>query len=210
MPGPAQAVADRVGGLELGAIPIAHDPEALCLLLGVGHREGEGERRGDDADERLECAPRTAPSVYLAGSLRAESSIARWAGLSSRNLATCSASSLSMARQSHHSIMFSMRLADSGKSSRLWVMAQYEAPYLPQSRMAVAVYGQVTLASPNAPSRRRDATHRHADHPITDRPVRRNSTSCKTALNVLSFKEAPWWSLFLPEPIHRRDFSRWQ
>jgi hypothetical protein len=36
-------------------------------------------------------------------------------------------------------------------------------------------------ASPNAPS------CRHADHPITDRPVRRNSTSCKTALNVLSF-----------------------
>ena len=27
----------------------------------------------------------------------------------------------------------------------------------------------------------------HADHPITDRPVRRNSTGCKTALNVLSF-----------------------
>jgi hypothetical protein len=36
-------------------------------------------------------------------------------------------------------------------------------------------------ASPNAPS------CRHADHPITDRPVRRNSTSCKTALNALSF-----------------------
>jgi Protein of unknown function (DUF2380) len=27
----------------------------------------------------------------------------------------------------------------------------------------------------------------HADHPIPDRPVRRNSTGCKTALNVLSF-----------------------
>jgi hypothetical protein len=36
-------------------------------------------------------------------------------------------------------------------------------------------------ASPNAPSRR------HADHPTTDRPVRRNSTSCKTALNALSY-----------------------
>ncbi|MDQ3583052.1 MAG: hypothetical protein M3495_16260 [Pseudomonadota bacterium] len=27
----------------------------------------------------------------------------------------------------------------------------------------------------------------HADHPITDRPIRRNSTGCKTAWNVLSF-----------------------
>jgi len=27
----------------------------------------------------------------------------------------------------------------------------------------------------------------HADHPITDQPVRRNSTGCKTALNFLSF-----------------------
>ena len=36
-------------------------------------------------------------------------------------------------------------------------------------------------AQPKRPSRP------HADHPITDRPVRRNSTGCKTALNVLSF-----------------------
>ncbi len=34
-------------------------------------------------------------------------------------------------------------------------------------------------ASPNTP--------RHADHPITGRPVRRNRTGCKTALNFLSF-----------------------
>ena len=28
-----------------------------------------------------------------------------------------------------------------------------------------------------------------ADHPITERPVRRNSTSCKIALNVLSLRQ---------------------
>ena len=37
------------------------------------------------------------------------------------------------------------------------------------------------------PAQRPPSRH-HADHPITDRPVRRNSTSCKTALNVLSLK----------------------
>ena len=30
----------------------------------------------------------------------------------------------------------------------------------------------------------------HADHPITDRPVRRNSTGCKTPLNLLSLGQA--------------------
>jgi hypothetical protein len=46
-----------------------------------------------------------------------------------------------------------------------------------------------TASSP-APERR-DVCVRlwspHADHPITDRPARRNSTGCKTALNFLSF-----------------------
>ena len=120
-------------------MPIAHIRRRSAFSSGSVIARASASGGGTMRTSAWKCAPRTAPSVYLPGSLRAESSIARWAGLSSRNLATCSASSLSMARQSHHSIMFSMRLADSGKSSSEWVMAQYQAPYFRQSRMALAV-----------------------------------------------------------------------
>lgn len=49
-----EPLGDRVGGFDLGAVALAHEAGALCLLLGLGHREGEGKRWRDDADERLE------------------------------------------------------------------------------------------------------------------------------------------------------------
>jgi len=48
----------------------------------------------------------------------------------------------------------------------------------------------------------------HADHPITDRPVRSNSTGCETALNFLSLRRAGvHWQSMMDRPAHRGETS---
>ena len=74
--------------------------------------------------------PRITPSVYLPGSLPAASSRARSSSLNSRKRAICSASSGGIDMHFHHSIMLSMRLAESGKSCMFCVASHSHAPYL--------------------------------------------------------------------------------